>query len=70
MAQKRDYSKHPKINHRVEIAPHYDLWMRGAKFGIVVGQNLENGNLLVRMDHPSVKKLQAFPEADLKPAFC
>lgn len=25
----------PQIGERVEIAPHFDLWMRGARFGVV-----------------------------------
>jgi hypothetical protein len=32
-----------------------DLWMRGAKYGVVVRER--NGNPCVRMDHPQVKKL-------------
>lgn len=24
-----------KVGDRVEISPHYDLWMRGARFGVV-----------------------------------
>lgn len=47
-------------NYRVEIHPGYDLWMRGARTGVVVreyksksGQNM----VAVKMDHPQVKKL-------------
>lgn len=46
--------------YRVEIAPHYDLWMRGARYGEVIreyksrktGRNI----VLVKMDHPQVRK--------------
>ena len=45
--------------YRVEIAPHYDLWMRGARYGTVLreyrgksGRNI----VVVKMDHPQVRK--------------
>ena len=46
----------PRIGRRVELHPGCDLWMRGAKFGIVKG--VKDGVLLVRMDSPRVRQLQ------------
>lgn len=46
--------------YRVEIAPHYDLWMQGARFGTVIREykSRKNGRnvVLVQMDHPQVKR--------------
>ena len=39
---------------RVEIPVHYDLWMRGARFGTVVGQSVIMRCVYVRMDNPNV----------------
>lgn len=43
----------------VEIGPHHDLWMRGARTGIV--QRVIRGKdgreiLVLKMDHPQVRK--------------
>lgn len=49
------------IGKRVEIPVHYDTWMRGARFGKVVGRRRSklpghSDCLLVRMDHPGIKR--------------
>jgi hypothetical protein len=49
------------IGKRVEIPVHYDLWMRGAKYGKVTGFQRSNvpgisDALTVKMDHPQVKR--------------
>lgn len=48
------------IGRRVEIPVHYDLWMRGARFGEVVGRRQgkegRSAYLQVRMDHPQVRR--------------
>lgn len=49
---------------RVELSPAYDLWMRGARFGVVT--KVKDGIASVRMDHPQVKKQQRVPVEDLK----
>lgn len=58
------------IGERVELAPHLDLWMRGARFGVVVMQSTahKEGELMrlkVRMDHPQVKRLAVIHVADI-----
>ena len=58
-------SKSLRINARVEIAPHYDLWMQGAKYGQIKDFDGE-GNAWVKMDHPAVRKLVKIPNKDLK----
>jgi hypothetical protein len=49
------------IGKRVEIPVHYDLWMQGARFGTITGRRQGKPGLsaclLVRMDHPRVKRL-------------
>jgi hypothetical protein len=49
---------------RVEIGPHYDLWMRGARYGLVKRwRNIPTPNGEIRlqwqllMDHPQVRGL-------------
>lgn len=41
---------------RIEIPAHYDLWMRGARFG-TVKDTLKDGTWRVRMDHHKVPYL-------------
>lgn len=52
---------------RVEIAPGYDLWMRGARYGQVHSVYTRNGRTLVavKMDHPQVRKLARLPIEDV-----
>lgn len=59
-------AKNHRVGHRVEIPPHYDLWMRGARFGVVVSTNSEHGLTKVRMDHPQVRRLVTVHTSDLK----
>jgi hypothetical protein len=60
------------IGKRVEIPPHYDLWMRGARYGTYMGLNRHMSRVRgfaigrVRMDHPQVKKLVNIPIDELK----
>lgn len=48
------------IGQRVELPAHYDAWARGAKFGTVTGFKAGTGGvsdcLLVKMDHPGIKR--------------
>jgi hypothetical protein len=50
----------PKIGARIEIPVHYDLWMQGARRGTVTafrkGGDGISDCVLVKMDHPQVKK--------------
>ncbi len=48
---------------RIEIPVHFDLWMRGARFGTVVRVS-KDGTWRVRMDHPQVKRLVRVPPYD------
>ena len=59
-----EFGENIRSGDRVEISPHIDLWMRGARFGEV--KDVLGIMALVRMDHPQVKKLQEIPVADLK----
>ncbi len=61
-----EYGAGVVVGARVEISPHYDLWMRGARWGRV--ERIWDGIATVKMDNTAVKKLQRFPVADLKPA--
>jgi len=41
-----------RIGDRVEMSPHFDLWMRGCKYGTVVGCSLTpNDRVHVLMDN-------------------
>ena len=48
------------IGKRIEIPAHYDTWMRGARFGTITSTKPEKSGLssclLVRMDHPYVRR--------------
>lgn len=48
------------IGKRIEIPVHYDMWMRGARFGTVTqfrhGKPGQSDYLFVKMDHPQVKR--------------
>ncbi len=48
------------IGDRIEIPAHYDLWMRGARFGKITsfrhGKDGQSDYYLVQMDHPQVKR--------------
>lgn len=53
-----------QIDDRVELSPAYDLWMQGARFGVV--KQIHNEFAYVEMDHPQVKRRQKILIADLK----
>lgn len=48
------------IGKRIEIPAHYDMWMRGARFGTIkqFRTNLPGYSdyLTVEMDHPQIKR--------------
>ena len=50
--QLRDEDMAFKIGDRVEVAPHYDKWMRGDRYGTITkfGMCLIEGHVLVKMD--------------------
>ena len=58
------------IGKSVEIPPHLDLWMRGARTGTVhsisTNPGLRTVYARVRMDHPQVKRLVTVEFNDLK----
>lgn len=43
------------VGKRIEIPVHYDLWMRGARFGKVTRVGKDGAWVWVRMEHPQVK---------------
>jgi hypothetical protein len=58
------------VGKRIELGAHLDLWMRGARFGVVVMQSTKHkpGQLMrlkVRVDHPQVKRLAVLNVADI-----
>jgi hypothetical protein len=48
------------IGKRVEIPVHYDMWMRGARFGQVTGFRRgkagQSDFIYVKLDHPQAKR--------------
>ena len=49
-----------RIGKRVEIPPHYDLWMMGARYGVVEAvpdERYPRERLALISDHPRVKRL-------------
>lgn len=58
-----DNRKRERDMQRVQIPAYSDLWMRGARFGVVTGTaRAKNGEkvFIVKMDHPQVKKPARF----------
>lgn len=60
------------VGKRIEIPVHYDAWMRGARFGTVVGLAWEHGSgdkiiraIRVKMDHPQIRRLLKVWRMDL-----
>ena len=53
------------IGKRVQIPVHYDLWMRGARFGVVTSAGKDGAFVRVKMDHPQVKRLLKVWRIDL-----
>jgi hypothetical protein len=45
------------IGRRVELKPHLDLWMRGARFGTIEHWEYSLRMLYIRLDHPHIKNL-------------
>ncbi len=43
------------LGQRVEIPVHYDLWMRGARFGVVSSIGKDGEFVRVKLDHPQVR---------------
>lgn len=54
------------IGKRVEIPVHYDLWMRGARYGVVTSVTKDATHICVRMDHPGVKRLARIAGMDVE----
>lgn len=48
------------IGKRVEIPVHYDMWLRGARFGVVTSYRPSrqgvSAYLSIKLDNPSVKR--------------
>jgi hypothetical protein len=63
VAKKLDGSEFESGN-RVQIAPHYDLFMRGARYGEI--RKIVGGIAHIKMDHPQVKKLARIPLTDIR----
>lgn len=44
------------LGKRIEIPVHYDLWMRGARFGTVTKIGKDGAFVYVKMDHPQARR--------------
>lgn len=44
------------VGKRIEIPVHYDMWMRGARFGRVTKIGKAGEFVHVRLDHPQAKR--------------
>jgi hypothetical protein len=44
------------LGKRIEIPVHYDMWMRGARFGQVTRIGKDGAFVYVKMDHPQVRR--------------
>jgi hypothetical protein len=48
------------IGQRIEIPVHYDMWMRGARFGEITafrhGKPGQSDHYLIKMDHPQIRR--------------
>lgn len=57
----------PEVGMRVEISPHYDLWMMGAKFGTITKVK-KDGTNTVKHDHDAVRFTKDYPTEHLRRA--
>src|SRR5690349_9048721 len=55
---------------RVQLKPHTDLWMQGARYGEIRfdGSKPRVGYYRVKMDSPKVRTLQSFAADDIEPS--
>lgn len=54
---------------RVQLLPHLDLWMRGAKYGTVRAESPQfPGFVRVKLDHPNIRQIYKFLPDLLEPA--
>lgn len=48
------------LGQRIEIPVHYNMWMRGARFGVITqfrhGQPGQSDYVYVKLDHPQAKR--------------
>lgn len=44
------------VGRRIEIPVHYDMWMRGARFGVVSSIGKDGEFIRVKLDHPQAKR--------------
>ena len=51
-------------NTRIEIPVHYDLWMRGARFGTI--SKIGRKHYHIKMDHPEVRCVVKIPHNELE----
>jgi hypothetical protein len=54
------------VGERIEIPVHFDLWMRGARFGRVTKHSVKNRCVYVKMDHSQVRRLVKLWYADME----
>lgn len=47
---------HSLVGKRVEIPVHYNMWMRGARFGYVASVGPDAEYVKVKLDHPQARK--------------
>ncbi len=57
----------PRVGLRVEVSPHYGLWMMGAKFGTITKVK-KDGTNTVQHDHPGIKVTKDYPTEHLREA--
>ena len=53
------------VGKRVEIPVHYDMWMRGARFGVVTSHSVKLRCVRVKLDHPQARRLLRVWYADM-----
>ena len=57
-----------RLGAHIEIPVHYDMWMRGARFGVVTafrkGHSGQSDYVLVKLDHPQAKRRLKLWRAD------
>lgn len=58
-----EYGADIRVGCRVELSPHFDLWMRGARYGRVT--KIVGDIAIVRMEVRGLR-LQRLPMADLR----
>jgi len=60
IANGKDAQSKALIGKRIQIPVHYDMWMRGARFGVVTGRSVAGRYIRVKLDLAPIRPQKVF----------